>query len=101
MLDLVASMPFELIGYIFGLDNQNLRLVGMLKLVRILRLGRIISFLRTNPNFKFGLKILQILIIILLLFHWVNCYFAFVVLDDEIWIPPKDVDFRHTELYDN
>lgn len=47
-VDLLASLPLEAVGFFLPLSEDNLKFLGMLKLVRLLRLGRMITYLRTN-----------------------------------------------------
>ena len=45
-IDLLATIPFDTIaGFMFDTDSIYFKLFGILKLVRVLRLARIISFL--------------------------------------------------------
>ena len=60
-VDLLASIPFELIiGLFVDVDQGNLQLLGLLKLVRLLRLGRIITYMKFKSSVKFGFKLSQI-----------------------------------------
>ena len=45
----------------------------MLKLTRLLRLGRMVSYIQVNQNFKFGMKMFQMFIIILVYLNLVAC----------------------------
>jgi len=47
-LDLLASLPLEVVAFVVPVNEKNLKFLGMLKLVRLLRLGRMITYLRTN-----------------------------------------------------
>jgi hypothetical protein len=72
-IDLVASMPLELVTLIFGTtDSGNLKFLSMLKMVRLLRLGRMITFLKANQKLKFSMKIGQLVFFILIINHWIN-----------------------------
>ena len=55
-VDLVASLNFDLIIGPFISDDQSALtdLAGMLKLVRLLRLGRMVTYLSKNKSFKLG-----------------------------------------------
>ena len=106
VIDLLASTPFELIMVIFQGDsegNSNLKFFGMLKLVRLLRLGRMISYLKTNRSFKFGMKFVQLIFMLILILHWTACVWYVIITSKNppTWMPPKDLDFRETILYDN
>ncbi len=53
-IDVAASLPLDdLLEFSdSNISKQNLKLLSMFKLVRLLRLGRIITFLRMNQAFK-------------------------------------------------
>lgn len=58
-IDLAASIPA---GEIYVAIDENrstssLKFLAMLKLIRLLRLGRMITYLRMNQTFKFGMRI--------------------------------------------
>jgi hypothetical protein len=73
-IDLLASLPLEYIILLFSeSSSQQLKFFGMLKLVRLLRLGRIVTYLKMNSNFKFGMKLIQLLFMLLLIIHWCTC----------------------------
>lgn len=51
-IDLLATIPFDQIAVLFAADsNINLGFFGVLKLVRLLRLRRIVTFLKVNAGF--------------------------------------------------
>jgi hypothetical protein len=60
IIDILASLPFELIASIFEgkMERSTSNLLSLLKLTRLLRLGRMISYFQVNQNFKFGMKML-------------------------------------------
>lgn len=58
-VDLLASAPFEQIGKLFsssGGSSKRLKIFSLMKLVRLLRLGRIVTYLKMKSSFKFGMK---------------------------------------------
>ncbi|CAI2365644.1 unnamed protein product [Moneuplotes crassus] len=98
-VDLVASMPLEVVVLIIPSSTVDLRFLGMLKLVRLLRLGRLITLLRANQKLKFSLKFGQLIFFILMIMHWINCLWYFVTESNKTWFPPKDLDYRVTSAY--
>lgn len=98
-IDLIASLPLEIITLIFSTDSSNLKFLGMLKMVRLLRLGRMITFLKANQKLKFSMKIGQLVFFILMTMHWINCLWYFVTESDESWYPLKDQDAKDTAAY--
>ena len=99
-IDLIASMPLELVAVIFSTTNSsNLKFLSMLKMVRLLRLGRMITFLKANQILKFSMKITQLIFFVLLINHWINCLWYSITENDESWFPPKDLDFNQTDAF--
>ena len=77
----------------------------MLKLTRLLRLGRMISYFQINQNFKFGFKMLQMFIIILVYLNLVACIWIRILSPlgenaEEIPLPEK-LKFTIEEFQDN
>lgn len=94
-IDLFASVPLELI--ITG--SSNLRIIALLKMVRLLRLGRIITFLKTNQKLKISMKLGQLVFFLILAMHWISCFWNFITSIKETWYPPKNVDSGVTNIY--
>mmetsp|Transcript_18741 Transcript_18741/g.28769 ORF Transcript_18741/g.28769 Transcript_18741/m.28769 type:complete len:105 (-) Transcript_18741:2236-2550(-) len=61
--DILASIPFEMFmsssseDDAEGSGNRQLMLLGILKLIRLFRLGRIVTFMKVNSSLKIGFKI--------------------------------------------
>lgn len=96
-VDLVASIPFEFLTVILSTDR--LKIIGMLKLVRLMRLGRMVTFLKANKSFKLSIILIQLLFILILVIHWIACLWKVVVQVNHSWNPPKDMDWSETEVY--
>jgi hypothetical protein len=99
-VDLIASLPLEVISLLPFASTTDLSFLGMLKLVRLLRLGRMITFLKANQKLKFSMKFAQLIFFLVLLLHWINCILYAVTKGDKSWFPPKDLDFKTTDAYD-
>jgi hypothetical protein len=94
-VDLAASIPFEEILVAFmseGSSPNSLKLLGLFKLVRLLRLGRIVRYLKFKSGFKMGLRMIQLLLGLLMLVHWIACFWYLLVQTEGDWVPPKDTD---------
>lgn len=71
-IDLLASIPFDFLSY--GLDGLNenstiLDFVGMLKLIRVLRLSRLITYLNLKNELKMSLKLAKLIFFLVLYLH--------------------------------
>lgn len=96
-------IPFELF-YRAANPNGNtnttqFKIFDLLKLIRLLRLGRIITYLKVKQNIKVGFRIVQLLIMLLLLVHWVGCLW-FLIVDGSNWMPPVDANYGSTTFYE-
>lgn len=80
-VDLASTIPFELIVEATDstASSKQLRLFGLLKLVRLLRLGRILRYMKFKQGFKLGIRLLQILLLLIFLVHWIACIWYLIV----------------------
>jgi len=98
-IDLVASIPFnDIFGWFNKGDNKSsqkqLKLLGLIKLTRLLRLGRMVTYLKASKDFAFGAKMGQLFFMLILLLHWMACLWWIVIDVNKTWIPPKDTDWN-------
>ena len=101
VIDMLASIPFELVIGLFTEGNSSVtKVLGLLKLVRLLRLGRIITYMKFKQEFKVGMRIFQLLFFLLLLVHWIACLWFMLVSSRDSWMPPKDQNNMETDFYD-
>lgn len=101
LIDLLASIPFDLLIPASEEDNGNqTALLGSLKLVRLLRLGRIVQYMKMRQGLKLGFKVFQMLGLLILIMHWVGCIHFKFVQDRDSWMPPKDSNDQKTTFYD-
>jgi hypothetical protein len=74
-------------------------MLGLLKLIRILRLSKIIRNLSVSEELKALFKILQLTLYLFLYIHLVGCLWFYFVDWSDKWIPPLDFIDAKTELY--
>lgn len=99
--DLISVAPIETI-YNFAVDenyvsaNANnkyiFRILDFLKLFRLLRLYKIITYMKINREIKTGFRLFLLLGSLLLLVHWISCIWYLVVVNSD-WVPPMDADY--------
>ncbi len=60
-----------------GLSSQQLKGIGLVRMIRLLRLGRL---LRVVEQFKAGLfiRLVKLLAFIVLVVHWMTCFWFFL-----------------------
>lgn len=71
-IDFLASVPFDLLTYAFNSSRSNqltLQLIGLLKLIRVLRLSRLITYLNVKNELKMSLKLGKLIFFLILYIH--------------------------------
>lgn len=70
-IDLIASIPLDSIAFLIvgSGDSANLQLFGLFKLVRVLRLSRIITYMNAKDDVKLSLKLLKLIFFLCLYLH--------------------------------
>lgn len=102
-IDILASLPLDLMGTIISEDGGNttfLKLFGLLKLIRVLRLSRIIMYLNFKEDVKSSLRLIKLIFFLVMYMHWQACGWYIMVKGNEIWIPPLDWVWVGTHLYE-
>ena len=91
VVDLLATIPFELVLYIIlpagamdGELSQYQQFFGMLKLVRLLRLRRIVRLLDIGQEYKVIGRIVGLMGVLLMLIHWIGCMWYMFVLNRDL-----------------
>ncbi|CAI2363764.1 unnamed protein product [Moneuplotes crassus] len=101
-IDLLASIPFDFITIFFsGVDSGSLtfQLFGLLKLVRVLRLSRLITYMNLQDELKMSLKLIKLFFFLVMYIHCVGCIWFFIVKQNEKWMPPLDYVWVGTNIY--
>jgi hypothetical protein len=69
---------------------KQFQLLGVLKLIRVLRLNRIIMYLNLKQDIKASIKLIKLIFFLLMYVHFVACTWFFIVNIKKLWIPPLD-----------
>jgi len=72
-VDLLSAIPFENIT-----DNKVVRYIALVKVLRLLRLQKIINFMNFELKKRAIIRVLFLIITILIINHWVTCYFYYM-----------------------
>ena len=84
-IDCLATIPFDTIAAFFITSKDNnttstfFKLLGSLKLIRILRLNKIITFLKTDEDSKAMLKLGKLVFMLILYLHIYGCCWWLIV----------------------
>lgn len=94
IIDLVASVPFDLLALASDLSNSNneLAVLSFLKAPRLLRLGRFMRVVERMRNAS-AVKIARLLLLMFLFAHWIGSIYYLIgrlAPDDRSWIPEME-----------
>ena len=83
-IDMLATVPFDTLGQLlFSSDNVTFKIFGALKLVRVLRLSKIITYLRSSEEFKAFLKLNKLLFFLAIYLHCFGSIWWMIVSYDQ------------------
>ncbi|CAI2375579.1 unnamed protein product [Moneuplotes crassus] len=100
-IDFLATIPFDLGAELF-ISNSNsgfFQLFSLLKLVRVLRLGKLIAVMKVKDDIKLSLKLMRLVFFLVTYLHCLGCCWYYIVIDNEEWMPPLDYVWVKTEFY--
>ena len=97
-VDLLATIPFDTVGQAsFNSENATFKIFGALKLVRVLRLSKIIAYLRATEEIKAFLKLIKLVFFLMIYMHCLACIWWMIVSREETWI--SQLSFNDDDLY--
>jgi heme/copper-type cytochrome/quinol oxidase subunit 4 len=76
-IDLMSGIPFDLLT-----DNTFLKLLSLIKVVRLKRLERVITYLQMENESRKRIRIMYLVIRIVMMMHWVACSFYNITHDN-------------------
>jgi len=101
-IDILSTIPFDTaLTPIFKDKNyitEKFQLLSMLKLFRVLRLSRIITYMNSTDEVKLSLRLFKLCLFLLLYIHCTACllyYIANMERDTEEWIPSQYSYYGH------
>ena len=98
--DLLATIPIDLITTLSNSNSASeLKLFGILKLIRITRLNRLIQFLNAKADVKLILKLIKLIFYLSIYFHFLACLWFYIVNQKKQWIPPLDYIYITTTFF--
>jgi hypothetical protein len=102
-IDLVASIPIDNFILMYGENSAGsetaLQLSDLLKLIRILRLGRIIRFMRAKDTVKSSMRLGMLVLYLLLWVHFTACIWWIVVSVESTWVPVPDFFTGESDVF--
>jgi hypothetical protein len=78
-LDLLAAIPFELISNLLKSESKldKFGLFSLVKIIRVLRFTKVISFLNTTESIKLSLRLFKLIFYLIIYLHWQACAWFF------------------------
>lgn len=70
---------------------MNIRVLSMLKIVRILRFTKVISYLNATETVKLSLKLAKLIFYLMIYLHWQACAWFYYTKWDRTWFPITDL----------
>ncbi len=83
---MLATIPFDTLAELILGKAGFFKAFGALKLVRVLRLSRIITYLRSKEEIKALLKLIKLIFYLMLYLHCFACAWWLVVKEKKTWI---------------
>lgn len=100
LIDFLATIPFDTIAkFMFDTNSFIFKFFGILKLIRVLRLSRIITFLELQDDVKTTMKFFKIIFFLFIYLHCLCCLWYYIVKANKDWIPPSNFKNYETDLY--
>lgn len=94
-VDFFTVFPFSYIPFL-----TILRVIGILKVSRVLRLGKIIDKLNAEEEFKQTLNLFKLVLNLLIFVHVIGCVWYAIVNIEKKWVPTYDYITGTTEFYE-
>ena len=85
-IDVLATIPFDTLSELILGKAGFFKAFGALKLVRVLRLSRIITYLRSKEEIKALLKLVKLIFYLMLYLHCFACAWWMVINEKRTWI---------------
>lgn len=86
-VDFLSTVPFDTFAELILGEAGLFKFLGALKLIRITRLGRMITYLRSNEETKAILKLFQLIFYLIMYVHCCGCIWWLLIKDSVKWVP--------------
>lgn len=81
--------------------TSKFKVLAILKMVRIFRFTKVISFLNATEDVKLSLKLFKLLFYLVIYLHLQGCAWYLFTKWDRTWFPLTDIIQRFTDFYDH
>jgi len=96
-IDVLSTIPLD---DFFG-GGIFLQFLGILKILRLGRIGNVILNLNTSQRTKAAYKVVYLIFMMFMFIHVMGCLWNYIVVQEETWIPNMDfIWFGTPQIYD-
>ena len=88
LIDFLATVPFDTFAELILGDAGFFKFLGALKLVRVMRLSKVITYLRSTEETKAILQLCKLVFYLIMYVHCFGCGWWLIVVRKSAWIPP-------------
>lgn len=86
-VDIISAIPFDIL-YLFTATHEELQLITLTKIVRLLRVSKILLFMRAKTHIKLTIKLAQLLFLFVVYLHLIACLWFMLIDIYQAYIPP-------------
>jgi hypothetical protein len=101
IIDLLSTIPFDVIyDALFHVEDESsnhLQIMSMMKIIRVLRLSRLITYLNSAEDIKLSLRLIQTIFLIFLYIHITACLWFMIIKSQSNWEPSQGLDKKFME----
>lgn len=71
----------------------------MLKITRLFRLSKIVTYIKMSKSFKHGARLILLFLYLILMVHWLACSAYYLYMQESVWLPPVNIIPEYTIIY--
>ena len=100
LVDVLSGVPFDVISNTTG-KYPEIQLIGIVKVLRLLRLRRLLMFMQAKARVKLSLKLCHLLFLFITYLHLFACFWFMLISTYAVYIPPGlYIYHHHNHIYD-
>jgi hypothetical protein len=80
---------------------EKLDLFQIIKINRVLKFTRVISFINATENVKLTLRLFKLILYLMIYIHWQACAWFYYTKQDRMWYPVPDLIMDIRTFYDH
>jgi Ion transport protein len=101
IIDILSCIPYDSMMDSENNSSSKFRIFAILKLIRLFRFTKVISFLNATEDVKLSLKLLKLLFYLVIYLHLQGCAWFLYTKWDRTWLPLPDIIKHHNDFYDH